>query len=120
VEAEFEDRLDSVVVDSEWLSAHPPDFERFSIQFEPAEVDADEPVVRALRAALRDRGLDEDPRGVTYGADSRHYVAAGIPTVVFGPGKIEQAHSPDETVEWGQVTAATATIADAARRFLST
>lgn len=119
VEAEFEERLESVVAGSEWLSAHPPEFERFSIQFEPAEVDPDERIVRALQSALRDRGLTDDPRGVTYGADSRHYVEAGIPTVLFGPGTIEQAHSPDETVEWDQVTAAAETMAETARRFLA-
>lgn len=118
VEREFHDRLDSVVADSEWLSTHPPTFERFSVQFEPAEVDADKPVVRALRETLREHGLDDEPVGATYGADSRHYVEAGIPTVVFGPGRIEQAHYPDETVEWNEVLTAVETIANTAERFL--
>jgi len=103
----------------DWLSAHPPTFERFSIQFESAEIDADEPIVRTLRAAMLDTGLPEtDPRGVTYGADSRHYVAAGIPTVLFGPGTIEQAHFPDETIHWADVEQARETIAETAARFL--
>ena len=119
VEREFTDRLDDVVTDSEWLSAHPPSFERFSVQFEPAAVDTDETIVRALIDALRARGLDDEPVGATYGADSRHYIAAGIPTVVFGPGNIEQAHYPDETIEWAEVLTAVETIADTAARFLS-
>jgi len=119
VEREYERRLRAVVDEDEWLSAHPPTFERFSIQFEPSEVDPDERVVRVLGAAMADAGLDPDPAGVTYGADARHYVESGIPTVVFGPGSIEEAHFPDETVRWTEVRTATEVIADAAARFLA-
>ena len=119
VETEYERRLAEVVADDEWLAAHPPEFERFSIQFEPAEIETDEPVVRALQSAMESAGLSTDPRGATYGADSRHYVAAGIPTVVFGPGTIDQAHFPNETIHWPEVLTAGEVLADAARRFLS-
>ncbi|NHX37209.1 MULTISPECIES: M20/M25/M40 family metallo-hydrolase [Halolamina] len=119
VEAQYEEALQAVVDGDEWLSEHPPSFERFSIQFEPAETDADEPIVRHLQAAMQETGLpNTDPRGATYGADSRHYVAAGIPTVVFGPGSIEQAHFPDETIRWADVEGARETIAETAVRYL--
>jgi acetylornithine deacetylase len=55
---------------------------------------------------------------VTYGADARHYVAAGIPTVLFGPGSIEQAHFPDETVDAREVETAVDVLADAAAELL--
>ncbi|SEO93841.1 acetylornithine deacetylase [Halogranum amylolyticum] len=120
VETQFEERLAEVVADSEWLSARPPKFERFSVQFEAGETAPDESVVAALRGGMREAGLDDtDPRGATYGADSRHYVAAGIPTVLFGPGTIEQAHYPDETVRWSDVERARETITASARRYLS-
>jgi len=119
VEQQYEEALQAVVDADDWLSEHPPSFERFSIQFEPAETDPDEPIVRTLREAMLDTGLPEtDPRGATYGADSRHYVAAGIPTVVFGPGTIEQTHFPDETIEWADVEQARETIAETAVQFL--
>ncbi|WP_396611416.1 M20/M25/M40 family metallo-hydrolase [Haloferax sp. S1W] len=118
VEQAFEDRLAEVVADDEWLSEHPPTFERFSIQFEAAEVSPDEPVVEAVRSALRAADLDDEPAGATYGADSRHYVDAGIPTVLFGPGDIDQAHFPDETLVWEEAETARSVIRDAARRFL--
>jgi acetylornithine deacetylase len=118
VEAEFEERLAEVVAADEWLRAHPPAFERFDVQFEPSEIDPAEPVVEAVRAALRARNRADEPKGATYGTDARHYVEAGIPTLVFGPGDIEQAHFPDETVEWGEVLAAGGLFADAAERFL--
>lgn len=119
VEAEYEARLADVVQESDWLSDHPPEFDRFSIQFEPAETDPDEPVVRSLQSAMTEHDLDEtEPRGATYGADSRHYVEAGIPTVIFGPGTIDQAHFPDETIDWPEVLTAGQVLADAARTYL--
>ena len=35
---------------------------------------------------------------VSYATESGHFQAAGIPTVVCGPGSIDQAHKPDEFV----------------------
>jgi acetylornithine deacetylase len=119
VEAEYRERLDEVVAESDWLSEHPPSFERFSVQFEPATVDHDAPVVGALQAAMRDAGLDAAPTGATYGADNRHYQAVGVPTVVFGPGTIDQAHYPDETIEWPAVLTAGGVLAETARAFLA-
>ncbi|QIB75965.1 M20/M25/M40 family metallo-hydrolase [Halogeometricum borinquense] len=119
VEEAYEARLAEVVAESDWLSEQPPTFERFSIQFEPAEIDADEDVVRSLQTAMDVTGHDTtDPVGATYGADSRHYVAAGIPTVLYGPGSIEQAHFPDETINWDDVETARETYAEAAVEFL--
>jgi acetylornithine deacetylase len=120
VEAEYRDRLDEVVRADEWLRAHPPSFERFGVQFEPAEVDPGEPVVVSLQDAMEAQGLsDTHPRGETYGADSRFYVEAGVPTVVFGPGHIEEAHFPGESIHWPDVVTATEVLADAVRRLLT-
>ncbi|WP_135823272.1 M20/M25/M40 family metallo-hydrolase [Halorussus ruber] len=119
VEETFDQRLAELVADDEWLADHPPEFERFSVQFEASEIDADEPVVGAVQRAMEANGLAEtDPRGATYGADARHYIDAGIPTVMFGPGSIEQAHFPDETIRWEDVLTAGQVLADAAKRFL--
>lgn len=119
VERALRERLRAVADADAWTREHPPRFERDGIQFEPAAVDASEPVVDAVRGAMRERGLDDEPRGATYGADSRHYVAAGVPTVVFGPGSIDQAHFPDETVDLGEVRVATDVLADATVAFLA-
>jgi acetylornithine deacetylase/succinyl-diaminopimelate desuccinylase-like protein len=45
--------------------------------------------------------------GVPYGTDAPAFAAAGIPTVIFGPGSIEQAHTADEWVAIEQLRAAT-------------
>ncbi len=118
VEAAFRERLDEVAAEDPWLRERPPTFERFSVQFEPAEVAVDEPIVEAARAGLVDAGLpNPEPTGATYGADSRHYVAAGIPTVLLGPGTVTEAHYPDETIAWDEVEKGRAAIAAAVGRF---
>ena len=71
--------------------------------------------VRAGRAATV--VLDAEPRGGTYGADSRHFGAGGIPAGLFGPGTIDEAHYPDETIAWERVERARAAIAAAAEQF---
>ena len=121
VEQELNAAVEAVAAEDEWLSAHPPELERFSVQFEPAEIDPDEHVVETLQKAMQTNGLDDvTPLGETYGADQRHYVAAGIPTVVFGPGSIDQAHFPNERIHWPDVETAAEVVADASRRFLET
>ncbi|OYR54391.1 peptidase M20 [Halorubrum sp. Ea1] len=118
VEAAFRARLDEVVAEDPWLRERPPTFERFSVQFEASEVAVDEPVVEAARAGLVDAGLPSpEPTGATYGADSRHYVAAGIPTVLLGPGTVAEAHYPDETIAWEEVERGREAIAAAVGRF---
>ena len=119
VEAEYEAALAETVDGDAWLTDHPPTFERFTIQFEPAEIPPDEPVVGAVQTAMRAHGLaDTEPLGETYGADNRHYVAAGIPTVVFGPGRIEEAHFPDETLVWEDALVAGEVLVSAVEEYL--
>src|SRR5262249_29396445 len=47
---------------------------------------------------------------VAFGSEAGLFQEAGIPTVVCGPGSIEQAHKPDEFIELGQVLACAAVI----------
>jgi acetylornithine deacetylase len=44
--------------------------------------------------------------GVPYGTHASRTAAAGVPSVVFGPGHIEQAHTKDEWIEVAQLDAA--------------
>lgn len=41
--------------------------------------------------------------GVPYGTNAESISAAGVPTVVFGPGSIVQAHTADEWIELAEV-----------------
>ena len=47
----------------------------------------------ALRLAGRNHTIS-----VPYGTEAGHFQKAGIPTVVCGPGSINQAHQPDEWI----------------------
>lgn len=114
VERNVRDVIREVSVVDKWLAEHPPTVDRFSIQFESAEVSPDEPIVKALAQGMRRNDLDDtEPRGVTYGADSRHYQSAGIPTVLFGPGSIEQGHFPNESIDWNDVVTSKTVLEDA-------
>jgi acetylornithine deacetylase/succinyl-diaminopimelate desuccinylase-like protein len=42
--------------------------------------------------------------GVPFGTNAAIYSAAGVPTVVFGPGSIEQAHTADEWISLEQLS----------------
>jgi acetylornithine deacetylase len=57
----------------------------------------------ALRLAGRNRTLT-----VPFGTEAGHFQAAGIPTVVCGPGSIDQAHQADEYITLEQLEAGAA------------
>ena len=64
-------------------------------------------IVTRLGSVCRTFGLDDRPEGVPYGSDATKMVNDGaIPTVVFGPGSIDQAHAMDEFVDLAEVVRA--------------
>jgi acetylornithine deacetylase len=120
-EADLRDSIAEFAADQQWLRNHPPTVERFGVQFASAEIAPEEPIVKAVQTALARHGQAQTaPTGETYGSDARHYIGAGIPTVVYGPGRIEAAHFPDESIRWDDVLEAGAILRDAAIEFLAT
>lgn len=65
------------------------------------------PLVQQLSAAAQAAGAAGKKIGVPFGTDAPAYDVLGIPTVVFGPGSIAQAHTADEWIEIDQLHAAT-------------
>jgi acetylornithine deacetylase len=65
---------------------------------------ADVPGSAAEALALRLAGKNHT-QTVPFGTEAGHYQAAGIPTVVCGPGSIDQAHQPDEYITLEQLEA---------------
>lgn len=63
----------------------------------------DSAIARSLGAAVR--GCKGDCRylGAPYMTNATAYAAAGIPSLVFGPGDIAHAHTRDESVEAAQL-----------------
>jgi acetylornithine deacetylase len=72
---------------------------------EPFEIGQDEPIVRAVRAhAERLRGRAPNVYGETFWADTGLIHAAGIPTLLFGPGGAG-AHAVEEWADLAQLEA---------------
>lgn len=64
----------------------------------PDEASAAETLLRHLT------GLNESGR-VSYGTEAGQFQQAKVPSVIFGPGNIEQAHLPDEFIAVSQMEA---------------
>lgn len=84
----------------------------------PLDTPPEAAVVRAARGAAAELGLDGTPRGASYGSDaSKLQQLKGIPSIVFGPGSIAQAHSREEWVPVEEVGRAAEFYARLARGF---
>jgi acetylornithine deacetylase ArgE len=64
----------------------------------PLEVPEDKEIVRILKDIL-----NTEPIGVPYYTEAVNYTQAGIPTVICGPGNIDQAHTPNEYITLEQL-----------------
>jgi acetylornithine deacetylase len=61
----------------------------------------------AMADVLQGRGGDPDVKPGSFCCDMRHLVnQGGIPSIIFGPGTIEQAHKPDEHIVISEYLAA--------------
>jgi acetylornithine deacetylase len=68
----------------------------------PGMETAEQEAITELVRALTD---DRETRTVAYGTEGGLFQQAGIPTVICGPGHIENAHKPDEFVALDQLAA---------------
>lgn len=75
----------------------------------PAMVASKDPYLLNLMQKLL---ADARPHKVAFATEGGYFSAAGIPTVVCGPGSIEQAHQVDEYVELSQLKACDQFLAD--------
>ncbi|WP_027133782.1 M20 family metallopeptidase [Geminicoccus roseus] len=94
------------------ITMHPPFIDSISMEVAPNAL-----IAEAARAACRARGLPDDLIGVPYGSDATKLTTAGVPTIIFGPGSIDQAHTADEFVPIAEVTTAARMLVDIARHF---
>ena len=70
---------------------------------EALDTPAESAVAQTASQILRDLGLNPEPCGVPFGCDASKLSRAGIPSIVFGPGSIDRAHTADESVALDQV-----------------
>ncbi len=75
------------------------------------------PPDHALAALVRHAAQSNGSGHVSYATEGGLYQEAGIPTIVCGPGSIEQAHAADEWIARDQLDACDAFIRRLAQRF---
>ena len=97
----LEDAVRSADAPHPWAHEHPARVEWWGAQFAPARTDPAHPLVGALSTATAEiSGEPPGLAGVRFGSDMRLLVnEGGIPTVLFGPGDVREAHRPDESVD---------------------
>ncbi len=103
----FEDMIAS-------LSSQDPEFKAELTRHgasEPLNVPLDSRIVATLRDILGTRIV-----GAPYYTEAVNYTKAGIPTVICGPGSIDQAHTPDEYVSLEQLELGLSTFKEAVKR----
>jgi len=96
-----------------WLVAHPPVVEWFEGRFEPGSTPVDSPIVQLVaRGHEGVTGTAPGLIGIPSGTDLRLFTRhAGIPTVMYGPGSVRQAHSADEFVSVDEMVTCTKVVA---------
>lgn len=72
----------------------------------PIETPLDAPLVRTAQEVARELQLSDQVVGYQQASDGRFFAERGIPTVLFGPGDPEVAHTPDESVDLNDVITA--------------
>ncbi len=86
---------------------------------EPAVIAADDPLVQLLASAAKEVLGHRPPIGIyRAGTDMVFLSRRGVPTAIFGPGSIDQAHTVDEFVRVGELAQAAEVYARLACRLL--
>jgi acetylornithine deacetylase len=119
--AEFVEVVMRAAASDPWLSEHPPRVEWFSGQFAPSEIEGDHPLV-GLVSSAHQAVTGETPRvkGVTYGADMRHFLnIVGIPCLMYGAGDVAGAHAPNESISIHDMLTCAKAVAIATRNWCS-
>jgi succinyl-diaminopimelate desuccinylase len=84
-----------------------------------SEIDPDAEIVQIAREAVADTTGHSPSIGEMRGAtDARFLIAAGIPTIIFGPGDLSDAHTVDESVSLEALAAGALVYAAIICRFL--
>lgn len=107
----FEATIAQLCASDPWLAEHPIEVQWWGGQFAPGRTDPGGDLVTAVADAHRQvTGHAPEVYGAPYGSDLRLLVAAGIPTVQYGPGDSAVAHAPDEWVAVEDILTCTRTL----------
>lgn len=102
--AAFERAVAEEAAADPWLRDHPVDVSWPGGTFASGRLPEGHSLLGEVTdAAATVRGSVPPAVGAPYGSDLRLYAAAGVPTLQYGPGRVEQAHAVDESVELDDV-----------------
>lgn len=95
----FDDRIERLVSSTDLEANVDVDIER-TVFARSAEIPADDDLVKTVVEAAADASVESEPLGFNAATDARFLVHdADVPTVLFGPGSIENdAHTVDESI----------------------
>lgn len=99
IRREVEDCIRTACMGDSWLKEHPPELDWY-LTVMPHEIQPDADILKVLSKASDAVMGGHMISGLPSGADARHLQNnGGIPTVLFGPGSMKNAHSIDEHVD---------------------
>lgn len=84
-----------------------------------SEIPTDHPLVTGLAAAAEGAGVPPRIEGMTAWVEAVVFNEGGTPALCFGPGRIEEAHSADESVDLAEVETAAAVLSAFVREFFA-
>lgn len=115
----FEEAIAEAASADTWLRDHPPEIEWRGYQFDSGRILLDEPIMKTVAGAFADAtGKAAKLEGMTYASDMRHLINTGnTPTLIFGPGDVRNAHTPNEYVLVDELVAVTRSLALTILRF---
>lgn len=115
--AEFAEAVTRACAADPWLSENPVRVSWPGGMFASGRLPAGHPLLDETRDAVEAAGAPRpEVLGAPYGTDLRHYAAAGVPTLQYGPGDVRYAHAHDEHVGVGELEQAARTYALLAMR----
>jgi acetylornithine deacetylase len=112
--------VDDTAAGDTWLAEHPPTIQ-WAPEVPPAEVDERERIVRTAVAAGQRVGRPSRPTGFHSWYDGATFTKLGsIPSIGFGPGSLDVAHTVDEFVPIDDLVDCAKALALSAIRFCGT
>jgi acetylornithine deacetylase len=98
VQREVEENIKNTAQSDPWLKEHPPEI-LWTLNASPYEISSRHPLAKTLGNCVNKIKEVSEVSGLPSGADARILNNIGkIPTVIFGPGDLSQAHSIDESI----------------------
>ena len=112
IKGQVEELIMKVSSEDSWLKENPPKIEWLG-RWDPAKIDISHPLVSTVKEAYTTiTGKEAVLGGTVGGTDMRLLTLYGdTPSILFGPGNIDLAHTADEYIDLEDVITATKVIA---------